>query len=745
MNLMPKMKANEYLDLSGNIFVDQGQYTLQNLLNLAFDQRISIKKIEELKNSNEIYGTKWISENLINFKSFTINFTTNHMRMQSSFKPENSKLFKAFLDSLIDGIIAQYDENIPKVTFCDICGMKHSFNFDQEYRRVLQENYSKYNPKKEEPKFSCREFFPLAGSMGSESQSFSNMSIAPNICPRCLFIVNYLPFSALMIEGKLAIFQAHKSSIQYDITKQIIAYYLDQIETISSTNKINNLGTKIKNKNQLIFERLFEYFEGLLPNPPTKDDYRNNFPSKNFSIWLWKYSNSGQNPAIEIESIPNTLILFIYLCDCLDLKNSLIDILRTEVKKIKNPRRQFYESTKYNKLYEFEKSYSNKDLSNKLILFLYYLYVMNYSKSEILCLIKIVNDLKNRYKKDIEKELKKRSFILINQTIRNLLKTKEIDFYHYRSIFAITLDEEKYLKSRKMILQMINLDVLESDFQHFEELINNFFEKEAKKVFRNIMNPELTNLEKFVLQISLAIYNYFKNKYNKTELNKTIIKNRLKYANLNWFSTIFSKIALSGDGMFNFVNFQYLLDKAGSWYKLKNILRNLFILFNENFQQFEDNQKFEIDIPKGVKLQYKNDLIDKTIGEYLKLRIEQKGSEYVTRNFIIPFINGKISIKNLFYLLELHKERLSFTPDIWEEMLVDPKKNKQDLSYFTQYIRIFIANYSNRLKIIEDFKILEEISDEVSEENFEELKEEFEELGKNNDLYEGNFQENIEK
>src|SRR5271157_2420948 len=195
-------KSVTFLEPTGNIFVDQAQITLRILLKYPNSQNISIQDITDLKTTNTEWSIDWLVNHLTRFKSFTMLFTKNPPLLQNGFKPDNMQIFRAFLTSLIDGIVKQFDPTLQfKPLQCDMCGKEFEYDFNKEYRQVLEANYSKYKPEKEVPRFSTREFFPLAGSMGSESQVFSNMTNPPSICPRCLFVIYYLPFSSQVIEG----------------------------------------------------------------------------------------------------------------------------------------------------------------------------------------------------------------------------------------------------------------------------------------------------------------------------------------------------------------------------------------------------------------------------------------------------------------------------------------------------------------------------------------------------------------
>ncbi|MEX2682063.1 MAG: hypothetical protein Q6373_010715, partial [Candidatus Sigynarchaeota archaeon] len=364
---MANKTLGESLGDAGNIFVDQGQMTLKVLLNKKPMEPLLVQDIIGLEKSTSCAGFSWLADNIVRFKSYSMLYTMNHPRSNPSEKDEQVKIdtFKELLVSLVKGIVAEYDPAIKKPLTCDVCGHEHDFRFDDVFKEILSKL-------KKEPalKFPCREFFPLAGTMGGEAQSFSNMSRGPIICPRCLLMVYYLPFSSQVIEGNLAIFQVSDPKLQFHLVSQVVRKYIEKISIAKPDDKIETDGKDKKNKNELIFELLLDLFKAILPASPTPKDFLTNFPGRNINYWLWKYTNAGQGAFLSYERIPNSLVYFVYVTYCFDLHGSMISMLHQELKDIKYTPRQFFNCIRGKLLYDFDRLDSKKYQLDARLVFL---------------------------------------------------------------------------------------------------------------------------------------------------------------------------------------------------------------------------------------------------------------------------------------------------------------------------------------------------------------------------------------
>ncbi len=708
--------------LTGNIFVDSGQLTLQTLMGISYPQVLSIKEILSLKTSNELFGIDWVSKNLDSFNSFTMIFGTNHMRMQYVYKPDNEKIFKGFLLSLIDGIEEQQKLKIQKNYVCDICGCEHNYDFNVEFDKILKENYQKYDPNKESHNFVCRELFPLAGSMGSEAQSYSNMSLTHNICPRCLLMVHYLPFSSEVIEGNLALFQISNLETWQEFIQKNCNENRDVINNTPKGKKYENLGKKLKSKNFRIFEHFIDYYKQILPGSPSRQDFLNNFPQQSLSVVLWKYSNSGQGAYLEYESIPNTAINFLYLCYCFDL-NSIKQIIDQELRKIKYSPKQLYNSIRKNELYQFERLIDNKFHPNIYLQFLYYYYILGYKAPEIELFIKIAAIIIKKYQQeDLITILKKRANIIIFQTIREIIIDENFPIEVFLATFGLKPSSQRWKEGFNIIKQLCKTDVSQKSFDSFKNKIRAVLDENNINHYESLNPINFEDECKILINNFIQIYNYFESKFNPQEIQQKITIQKMKNATCSWFGNIYASVSLTlNNDKFTYENFQYLLSKFNSWFNLRMVFQILFIIYPKNKKFFSDYKLYEYEVPDLLEKKFVNMKLKNALEKYLHFRIvsQNKGINYIKKVFITPILRGSIKANSIRNFFEDHAEEIGYNNLDWEDLMIDPMTGLEDITFFMNYVKIhscsFITNPNLREAIINENNILDEDDKDIKD------------------------------
>ncbi len=741
-------KTKVFLEPTGNVFVDQAQITLKILLKYPNSRKISVGDIETLINSKDICGVDWIVQNLSRFKSFTMIFLNSPI-VQSGFRPDNLRIAKALLESLIKGIVNEFNASLtPKPFLCDICGNNYDFNFDQEYRNVLRNNYSKYKADKEEKRFSTRDFFPLAGSMGSESQTFSNMTLPPNICPRCLFIIYYLPFCSQVIEGNLAIFQASNINEQTNFSRPIVKEYLDNISNLPGAKEIETVGKNNKSKTERIFLSMKNYFKSSLPDPQkiTPQSFQDSFPKKNISFWLWKYSNSGQGPLLDVEVVPNTAIVFLYLCYALDFYSVLQDIISIEMKIIKYTPNQLYNSIRQRKLYRFDFLLkSNNFQLNPKILFLYYFYILQYSRSSIAAMVKIAQKILNENPDEDKRKqtLKKRGFFVINTVMRNLVEEGSISWEAFNSTFSINPNSPRAKLSRDVILQMITFKVIEENFEDFDNSLPDMMGSEQIKAWTEELTPNYDNDEKYILNLSADLFRYLDQKYQKQDFQKKVIDLHLKNDPESWFTIVYCRL-IEVKRPISYAEYRYCLNLTGGWFNFRILLRTLFTFWNKGNVDWQPFVNERPSLPPSVIKKYRNPMVEEVLNFYFIYR-KLKGLQNVQRKLISPFINGRISLNQVRLLIEnfidnnresnfkvlqegveeySKKDFKTLKNWDWEKSLVNPETGLQDQNYLLQFTKINLSQFLSvalngiaSREIVEEKEVVLELEEDIQDLN----------------------------
>ncbi len=688
---------------TGNIFVDQAQLTILALLGKNYEDTLTVKDVKSLKENNELYGIKWLSQNLPKFKS-SFMLLVNSLRLNPSNKvseEEKIALYHGFLELLIDEIENQFskkNKEKSKEKICDVCGSFFCFNFQERVTEIQKEHKKSYTKKDEEKlKFPCRDYFPLMGSMGSESQSFSNMSFVPEICPRCLFAINYLPYSSVVIEGSLGIFQFSEQKVQYEVTKNLVREYIETIEVSNEKNKIETKGkdSRYKSKNMIIIEIIKTYYQKALPENPSKEDILHNFPKRSFFAWLWKYSNSGQKAELFMEHVPNEAFSFLYMLHIFGDLQKLEEMVNQESKKIKHPSKQFYNSLKYKRLYQFEKHENEYQTIGTSILFSYYYFILGLNKKQIEGYLKIAERILASYtKENLKKEFRNRFLIIINQIVRDLVKEKALTLNDILSMFSFSVDEDN-IQGYSIIRQLIDISVEREKWEEYKEMLELYLPQEFQE--KETETIEISLVNRNILYLLSEIFLYQIERYlDKKEFEERVINLYLKRRNTNWFNTVFARLIQNKNKDLNYVDFKYLLNKTGNWNRLRTIMMPVFTYW---VQTDYSSNVYNYSPPSQLYQEKTvNYLINQVLSTYLDLRIKLKGESYMKRNFLNPLLADRLKLSHLRFLLDAKKEEIEFSEEMWEKMLIDTETGVQNSNTFFMQIKIFAANYfSNEL------------------------------------------------
>ncbi|MHC1581463.1 MAG: hypothetical protein ACXQT5_00280, partial [Candidatus Syntropharchaeia archaeon] len=343
-------------------------------------------------------------------KSFTQIFGTNNPLFQTGYgfkkgkgpSETNIAIYKSTLKGFLSEISKTKDG--PR---CWACGTPSDFDFAQICRRAIEEN----GRKAPEDKWMGRDWFPLAGSLGSDAQALPAASKPPHICPKCLFAIHYLPMGVMSLDRRLAVFQSTSTEFWYDIIRDIVGEVKGRIQA----GNYETLGKKEGNKALLI--RLLGVFERLQGKK-----YLGYVP-EGTTLYIWCFSNSGQEPKdhirCKIKEIPNPALVFLW--------NAVENGLRREIEFLiesegKNPRftmlRCILEGRDYHNLYPEGR---RKGASPRLFA-LYQIHICNHSIKSLQIAHKLAKEVSIKLG---EKELKRlqRSEAFREEKNRNMFKS----------------------------------------------------------------------------------------------------------------------------------------------------------------------------------------------------------------------------------------------------------------------------------------------------------------------------------
>ncbi|MDR2202943.1 MAG: hypothetical protein LBE76_01295, partial [Nitrososphaerota archaeon] len=270
-----------HISLTGNPFVDTGLAVLASKSNCESIEELTLEKIKAVHDGNELACRN------SNFKSTFGIFTTNGLLTNPAIKPVEKRI--QFYSAMVTAFLNKIGyEDYPER--CESCGNPTSLDID----RVIAETIVPLGYKKDDVRYTGRDWFPLAGSIGSDAQALPAASRSPNLCAKCLFSVHYLPQGVILREGKLAVFQSTSPAFWYKFVKPIAV----EIDKRVMANKFETLGSK--EGSVTVIKKTFEAMHDLKQMGP------------GISLFMWLFSNSGQGPDCKIEEIPNSALQFLF-------------------------------------------------------------------------------------------------------------------------------------------------------------------------------------------------------------------------------------------------------------------------------------------------------------------------------------------------------------------------------------------------------------------------------------------------
>lgn len=286
-------------NFTGNPFVDTG---LSVLVAKARELGWAIESIHELTPDamRQVIGdAEWLALANRRLKAFNMVVGNNSPLTNTSsnpslrktnrgrLNPEDDKGFQeyvAIMQGLVTEAIMPLRDN---ATLCECCGTRSSTT-------VLAAKGKEIG----------RDWFPLAGSLGSDAQALPAGSHAPRICSLCLLAIQALPLGVTLLKGKLACFQ----STSWKMTQILVEYIYREtwvmLASTKSNEKVAALGAKGRTTPTAI--RLLQLFENL-----QVDQRMLELPAY-VTMNIWLFSNSGTGADCDLIEIPNNALIFLW-------------------------------------------------------------------------------------------------------------------------------------------------------------------------------------------------------------------------------------------------------------------------------------------------------------------------------------------------------------------------------------------------------------------------------------------------
>jgi len=625
-------------ELSGNPFVDTGLGVIASLAKLDDIDDLTLSHLHEVHGNGDQL-TRWNSR----LKSFTQIFGTNNPLYHYSYgfrkDKEPSEINKAIYKNTLEGLLSAIGE-LGTGERCWACGSPSSFDFAQVCKKAVEAS----NKKAPENKVIGRDWFPLAGSLGSDAQSLPAASRPPHICPRCLFAVHYLPLGSILLNGRLAVFQSTSQEFWYEFICNIV----DENKGRIDSGDYETLGAK--EGSRTFVERLLALFRRL------QGEAHHDVPEE---LYVWRFTNSGASPDCSIEEVPNSALLFLSKAAKEVPRSDITNLLMSEGKR---PQYSLYQcildKRDYLSLYPEGK---RKGASPKLYV-LYQTCIRNHSVKALYTAQKLARAMSGKIS---EKELERmqRREALRETSLRNQFRaimvrmTEEGEF---------TLDEYLDLFPMKegqgITVEWDGWNIIRFYLHHANE---DFPKTEAER--QDIKEPPQQ-----LLYYAGQIYNYYLDKRRKDWFQAKILAQMGRQTNIRWLMDQFTQLAEMEDG-YTYEHWLELCKLDDGQLFVSELLFQMRLLWSQWIHEGR----------RSITLVPIEDNLTDGLSERMKTLIEVAFADYVDRRGLQRFHRDILSslrrreIGEFWFKEKLTKEISEkiapITEEEWGEFLIDDK------------------------------------------------------------------------
>lgn len=575
------------IELTGNPFVDTGLAVLATLANCRDIDDLTLDHMKKVHQNGEQLA-RWNSK----LKSTSMIFTINSLATHPGIKDYEKRVL--YYSKMTTGILNKIGKEDIKER-CECCGHTYSLDIDKLAKEILVPLGNK-----DAKRYVGRDWFPLAGSVGSDAQALPASSRAPNICATCLFAVHYLPLGVLLINGRLAVFQSTSTSFWYDYVRLIT----EEIRRRISAGDTSTLGSK--EGSIAAIKRILSVMEEM---------HKDELPAGT-SLFVWRFSNSGTGPDCEIREIPSPALVFLQKAVQHGCRKEIEDVIAKD----RNPEYSFLncisKGTDYSFLYPFKKF---NGVSPKLF-FLYQTYIRHINPASLKTAHKIAEYAKSKFDrkefeslgKDIDRDFAKQN--ALRRLIVIMVEGKILSFGEYMGLFSadsgasigINRDAWKFVK-------------------YYMHHIGEFYETEQKSIIRNYENSDK------ISYVGAVIFNSIVNDKGIEKFQQTVLEPLARgKLGLPWLRRQFVKNAEKYEG-FTYEDWKSLcLNEQG-----KESVSELLFRFRLMWIEWT-NKKSAPEIRKPVPLTEPRDLETDLLQEHKDL-LARIMNDYLSRKGISRF------------------------------------------------------------------------------------------------------------
>ena len=259
------------------------------------------ERIEDLTDSDfdtVVSDGLWLAIANRQLNAFTMVVGINSPLTNTSLNPSMKKENRGKLNHMEDPGLKQYCNLIKELKESVLENSCGTFTCESCCERAATDVLKKY--KKE----IGRDWFPLAGSIGSDAQMLPAASRTARICSLCLLSIQFLPLGAIIVGGKIACFQSTHMELTQMFVGEIFNETVNRLQLLKIGEKLSAVGQGKGTKESLIM--LIKIMGELQQNKRMLE-----LPH-HASLNIWLFSNSGQEPDCDVVEIPNEALVFLW-------------------------------------------------------------------------------------------------------------------------------------------------------------------------------------------------------------------------------------------------------------------------------------------------------------------------------------------------------------------------------------------------------------------------------------------------
>jgi hypothetical protein len=530
---------SERISLTGNPFVDTGLAVIASRRALNNIEDLTLGDLKAVHKDGET-----LAREMQPLKAFTMIFTANSLLTQPSIKDKEKriKMHAVITTEFLNAIGAETENAV-----CVSCGNERTLNLSDAVNKAL----SSFGEKPKD-RFVGRDWFPLAGSPGSDAQALPAATKPPSLCAKCIFAVQYLPLGTRAFgRGELAVFQSTDTKFWYELARD-------------TARKIKN---RVDDGNYDIFgsdegrSGLASQLLQLFSEMQRRKDYHG--LAKDTVLFAWRFTNFGSSPNIDIEEIPNLTLEFLWTASVdHDLSQEIQNILKRE-RRIKAERYSFFtcisQCRNYEGLYpgKFGKEKKYEGVSTRLFA-LFQTKILGRGLSELKSAYEIANskisdlklNTKQSYSKEVQRLARKESFHqekarkLFRQIMAQLARQGKFNLRNYLRLFPYTGDGVSVsFEGWDLIRYYFGKIASQSSIEFLEEgQMTEKLQSESSPIYCNVFSTASDIFNRYVEQRGVERF--------EKEILRSLERGKL---GLDWLRSQFTILARSHDE-YNYMN-----------------------------------------------------------------------------------------------------------------------------------------------------------------------------------------------